>query len=626
MSRVDLTLLRKLLVGPGGEGEAGEYLWPFMGPAAKGRPTLATGKAALQLVLQKLLIDGRWGDAGVLLWGQEVFNPQPWSVAQIIAQWKRSKKNLILGAGSMGKTFSVAALTYLDWRVDPCWTAVKIISQTKQHAKTNMFATLRRLHQDAAIPLPTVPGESWIRVNGQDDRHGIMQVSIPKGESGLGVLKGFHPVPRNTPHVRLGRMSRVRAVIDEGEHVPVGVWTGADNMLLSIAPDSDDLRVTCVTNPVDVTSEFARRAEHEKGWGKTDPDVDVTWGSTSGYDVLRLDAKMTENVKTGRVVFPGFQTASGYSALVQANGGADTVGVWTLGRGMYPRTGATSGVFPPGLVDRANGGYVWIGMPTPVAGFDTALEGNDDAVLTVGVCGFASHWKTPDGTETAFGEPRQVLLAQQQITFPKGAPMAMASEVKRTCTALRVEPHAFAMDSTGIGERVEMHLRHEWGDVLGLMYSLPASDRKVIAEDPLPASERYSTVATELFFAASAWAEHNLLKIDPGCMSARLQAELAARRYRIVAKGRVALRKKEEDQVRGKSPDFADSLTLLVEAARRVLAGNMTTGATLPGRQPTPERTARDRAAERLERISWVTDEDQNHAAGVDMSGMWEGD
>ena len=235
-------------------------------------------------------------------------------------------------------------------------------------------------------------------------------------------------------------------------------------------------------------------------------------------------------------------------------------------------------------------------MPRQIGGFDPALQGPDSAVLTVGRAGMASHWIDSTGGQHEFegGGHRRAVLVEQQIEIQKGDSVAVARALVQVCRPLGIDPECLALDATGTGEGVSSQLRHIWGEVVPVIYSSSATDRKVLTEDRHVASDRYADRATELWFAARSWAEHDLLKVHPGALSQRLQAEIAARRFVVVGQGKVKLRKKEEDQVRGKSPDAADSFTLIVEAARSTLDGPVATMRDLPGRQPTPERTARD--------------------------------
>ena len=92
--------------------------------------------------------------AATLLWGEETFTHEPRSVRMV---WDAIKNNAlvnILGAASMGKTYSASAWFLLDWLLDPEWTLVRVMSTKEEHVKKNLFGDMQRLYQNAVIPLP----------------------------------------------------------------------------------------------------------------------------------------------------------------------------------------------------------------------------------------------------------------------------------------------------------------------------------------------------------------------------------------------------------------------------------------------------------------------------------------
>ena len=222
--------------------------------------TVDQARAWLWFVIKKLLESERYTSAGLLLWGPALFSSEPRAVRQLF-QTVRSVQNLIvLGAAAMGKSYSLIAYSLLDWIRDPEHTEIKVISTTGGHAKSQAFSTLQRLYKAAIVPLPGLAMDGFIGLNPKDRHSAITLVAIPQGEDGRGVLQGFHPVPRDTPHPVFGSMSRVRAFLDESEEIPSGCWEGVSNLLAS-AWGAEAVKVYCATNPRDVTSKLAQLAE-----------------------------------------------------------------------------------------------------------------------------------------------------------------------------------------------------------------------------------------------------------------------------------------------------------------------------------------------------------------------------
>jgi hypothetical protein len=88
-------------------------------------------------------------------------------------------------------------------------------------------------------------------------------------------------------------------------------------------------------------------------------------------------------------------------------------------------------------------------------------------------------------------------------------------------------------------------------------------------EDSKICKESYDRMATELWFAMRMWFEFGYLLIHPSVDMAKLSAQLANRRFRSIS-GKSKTESKKDFESRGfTSPNDADSLSLLVHAARK---------------------------------------------------------
>jgi hypothetical protein len=184
-----------------------------------------------------------------------------------------------------------------------------------------------------------------------DDKNGIHLVAVPKGDSGTGTLRGFHPAPRaGKAHPKWGQMSRTHVILDEAEEVPAGVWEGLQNILSAADTEGSKGRIKIfgASNPKDRTSEFGKRCEPDRGWLSVDCEDDFEWVSRDGWHVLRLDAARCENVIEQRIVFPGFQTYEGYMAY-EARG--RTAEYFTMARGFFPQEGVSMAIITPAMMD-----------------------------------------------------------------------------------------------------------------------------------------------------------------------------------------------------------------------------------------------------------------------------------
>ncbi len=564
----------------------------------------------------KALLDGeKYAAAAIVLWGFKIFNPLPYAVRMVWEGIKAAAKVLLQGSGSVGKSYSCIVWLLLDWLRDPEFTNVKIISTTAGHAKSNTFATMQMLVRNAVIPLPGVALNDYIGLDPKERYSGISIVAIPDGDNGGGVLQGFHPIPRPAPHPTLGDTSRLRALLDECEEIPIGVWQGVDNMLTAI-DGTDRIKIIGAYNPKDQSTKTAQNAAPEGGWERFDVDTGVdgkdVWESKNGWHVVRIDAAKTENVKQRKMVFPGFQTYEGYRALADKNGG-NSAEYYTFGRGAYPPISAVRIIVQSQFLQGCRGEFIFLGATTKCASVDTAVDGRDVAAMSVGRFGLATAFRTKSGQLNRFPEPRMALQCDQQFPLKKGSTKIVGDDIKAQAIALGIAPEWVMIDATGNGSAVLSYLQAVWSDqVQGLDFGAAATEMKILDQDKFAANELYDGVVTEVWFTMARWMEYGYFAIAPVVRSDPLEEELLGRRYNNVGKKTINGESKEMIRVEKKdaykvrlshSPDYADSMTLLVHLARVMghLMGSMT------GRKPQERRRERTQHGV-VDRVQWLND------------------
>lgn len=532
----------------------------------------------------RLLNAELYGSAALVLWGPRVFNARPSAVRKIIKSIRSHAKLLIQGCGSVGKSYTAVVWLFLDWLRDPEFTNIKIISTTSGHAKSNTFSNLIKLHETACVKLPGMVTSDYVGLDSKKRHSGISVIAIPTGDDGKGRLQGFHPMPRAVVHPTLGPSSRVRALLDECEEIPLGVWEGIANMLVSME-GADTIKVIGAYNPKDQTSMTAKNAEpKDGGWEAFDIETGVRgkdeWESKNTWHVLRIDGKKTENVKLRKLLYPGFMTHTGFRELEVKDGG-NSVNYYTFGRGAYPPEGAIGVLIGGKLINDARGEYVFVGAPIRAAGVDTALDGRDNCVLTVGRTGYASGFQPKSGKLVRYREPRMVLQVDQQFTLPKGDTKKMGDAIMTNCIKLGVSPEYCCIDATGNGSGVYSYLRAIWSeDVQGVDFNKAATEIKITEQDQCTPEELYEGVVSEVWFALAKWLEFGLCALSPGLRSDPLDGEVTRRRYVFGKLKKLRVEKKDDYKKRtegNKSPDFADSLTILLHGVRMrdVIIGSM---------------------------------------------------
>ena len=549
---------------------------------------------------------GCYASAAIVLWGDAVFNPRPGEVHRIWRAIQDNQKTMILGCGSVGKSYNVIAFLFLDWLADPNFTNIKILSTTKGHALANIFSTLARLKEQACITIPGPLSGGYMGLDPTDRMSGIGVVAIPPGDDGKARLKGFHPQPRPVPHPVFGRSARVRAFMDECEDIPNGVWEGIDNMLLSMDGD-DSIKVIGAYNPKDITSKVAQCASPPNGWESFDIETGVegkdTWTSRAGWRSVRLDGAKSANVVKRKLIFPGFVTYEGYRNLSE-KGGGNTPEYFSQARGAYPPDSANSAIITQSILARCRGEFVFVGVPVPVGGVDTAVDGRDDCIFTRGKCGMATAFKPLDKPMIVFPRPRLVVQADQQFECRKGDVKTVGDDIIKNARLLSISPEYLGEDATGNGAAVHAYIGAMFGKTVGVDFNENATDTKILDEDLRVASELYDGLVTEVWFSLRYWMEFGYFAISASMDMENLTPQILGRRY-VLGTGKLLRVEKKDDYKKrlGRSPDHADSLTVFGHVARireRVM-GSMSTA-------PKPKERAVPIKHGAVDEVTWISD------------------
>lgn len=551
--------------------------------SAKDSEKKAQSEPILLSYLHNLLESDSFMEAAQILWSPTQFDPRPQSTKDVWKLFEEADTGLIMGGAKLSKSFSMGVRLFLEWVRDPEYTSIRVLGPSENHLEENLFSHLVSLHQNATLTMPGTVGDLFIGLTRRDQMSSIRGVVIPKGNTKkAGRLQGGHRRPRPKPHPVFGPLSRLFIFLDEIENIPQGVWQDVDNVLSEIEKGGQGFKVFGAYNPTNPTDEVGKRAEPTFGWQDLDEDKHYRWKSTRGWEVLRLDGEKCENVIQGKVIFPGLQTRDGLERIAQNAGGRNAAGYRTMGRGLYPSVGIEATVVPPGMLNKFRGEYIWYQEPQPVGATDLALEGGSSAIHTLGEWGLASGIKYPPSIEFPLGRtvmfkdpkgqvvPRWGLMAKQQFVLPKGDTVAMKDSVLGMNRKSGTKPEFYACDRTGHGAGVADLLKHEWSSTIhDINYTSGASETKIMLEDSKTCVEEYERVFTELWFALRLWGEFGYFLIHPSVDMTKLTQQLTNRHFKTRG-GRKCVESKADYKSRGfESPDEADSMTLLVHAARK---------------------------------------------------------
>lgn len=543
--------------------------------------TKAKAYEILLLLLHWCLNNGGREEAAQMLWGETQFNPRPESTRRVWEALDTQNFILLMGAGSMSKSFSAAVWLFLEWLRDPLYTMVKVLGPSEQHLEDNLFTHLVTLHRGSTIPLPGQIGKLFIGLDPRSRKSSISGVVIPLGKKAAGRLQGVKRIPRKAPHPIFGPLSRMYVFLDEIANIPVGIHRDLSNIMSNTS--GDGLKVIGAFNPTDQNDHVGVLCEPPFGWPSFDPDKHYGWTSTRGWFVVRLDAAQCENVKEGRVIFPGLQTREGFDRIIQNSGGTNSPGYWAMARGCFPPMGTVMSIIPQGMLNDFKAEFIWYENPRPCGGVDLALEGGDAAKFASGKWGLATGVKYPPSLAHPTGRtvmfknakgrayPRYALQLENIFLLPKGDTVKMKDEVVSLAQKLGISPEWLAVDRTGSGQGVFDLLRYEWGiGVTGVNFYEGASDYKILVEDSDTAKALYDRIASELWFAMRKFTEFHYLKALPSLDTAELYPQLTGRLFRASGKtAKVEGKPDYKSRHQGKSPDDADALSLLIHAVRK---------------------------------------------------------
>lgn len=533
----------------------------------------------LLALVRKLLDRDRYDLAAQLLWPPSMFSPDPRSVKLIWNEMLTNPLVLLMGASSMGKSYTPGVLMMLEWLRDPEWTSVRCVGPTEDHLRTNLFSHLVTLHGESAIPLPGVARDLFVGLDPKRREGCIMGVVIPQGMArARGRLQGSKRKPRPFKHPQFGYLSRLFLLFDELENVPPAIYPDIENVVSNINEGTDGgFRMIASWNPKDRSMKPYEMAEPIRGWDKFDLEKDEVWDSKRGFRVVRLDAAKCENVVEGVTRFPGLQTKAGFDMATKVSGGVGSPGWYTFCRGAYPPGTQARTLMSPEQLNMRKATPIWDRSPVFAGGCDLALAGGAGAPLVRGQFGNATGVRFPDGSLQLFKSPggetvrRPVIYVDQLEYAASGDTLVVGPSVKSIAEANRIAPAWLELDRTGHGAGVHDLLRALWSpDIGGTNYSESATEKKVLEEDAGTARDLYTYVVSELWFAVQKLVVHGFLWFNPAgfkSMDVMFQ-QLSSRRYDPGKKDKVE--SKSDYKSRGfPSPDEADALTLMVHAVRR---------------------------------------------------------
>lgn len=579
--------------------------------------------------------------AALILWGPDVFTPEPRFSQLIFDAFFTKIKINAMGAASCGKTYCASAWCLLDWILDPEWTRIEVASNSEDHVKKNLYADLVRLHSNAALELPGAVDTMSISLDKKTGQ-GIFLLIIPGGPKPRGKAKGAKCKPR-PEHPLFGKWSRVRFIFDEAQEISPNIFDEIPNIFASIGQvdsltgdgtsieDTEHIKVFMAANPKDEWSRYGKNCKPKGGWEGHDDNLE-TWTGETGWHVIRLNAMKSENVIAKKEVFPRLISWNGVKKIIEEAGDDQSPIVYTQVYAKFPPQGTQAVIVKPEWLRRAEKDWIFNGPTRALLGHDPAFTG-DLPALASGRVGTAIGYRKYDGTVVDLSSPREVIQVDGTGIMARGDTQDLVDGLLGRAKELRVEPEGVGIDRTGSGQGVYDIARRQWKEkvgplkdsrdelagILGVHYAEKATDSRIAEEDTRTCQETYYNLASELWYAFAKLLEFDCLALGKG-VELQAFAELGSRRggLRVGAGKKLCVEGKDTYKSRTglASPDRADAITLLAHA------GRMTTGGLIPKAKDTktddqpPPRDIEDRE------IEWEAAEFRDYEGHVTVEGM----
>lgn len=511
-----------------------------------------------------------------ILWGKNSKKPfmwNPWADAMLINAC-REKYLSLSGCASSGKTTFGALWGIVNWLSWPGKTLVLLTSTSLEEARRRVWGDVEgffnagnesmdaiakemKLKGKLRLPGRLLGSTGKIRTEdpGQkfDDKCGIQLISgdRAKEKENIGKLIGL-------------KNQRVILIADELPELSPSLVEAAKSNLMT----NPFFQMIGLGNFASVYDPFGEFSEPEGGWSSVSPDCDE-WRTRDGL-CLRFDGLKSPNVMLGTQRYPGMY---GPEHLEQHRKtfGENTSQFWRMCRS-YPCPEADADrIYSEAdlLKGDVKGTVKWLTAPIKCISLDPAFAtGGDRACAKLGLVGTAV-----SGIQT-LQVHRHIEIREDVRKKDESRSTQIAKQFRDICIAENIDPRNVAIDASGGGLPFAALLTEVWTDkFLSVFFGGAASGRPASVKDRRPAKDAFANRVAEIWYAGVDFVQGGQIK----GLNSQTCVELSERRKVKDKKGAMGLKIHIESKsdmklrTKGKSPDEADSLLILLELARERL-------------------------------------------------------
>lgn len=538
-------------------------------------------------------------NAAQILWGPK--NPKaqfvwhPWAVDMTMAACSTNELGLC-GPSSCGKSEWSAIWVILNYLVDPAHTLYYVTSTTIPRAKDKIWGTIEKYwsalpdHVASVGKLVGNPTPSiWTEINGkriaQAGIH-LVAVSPSQGREAINKLQGAKArAAVNANDILTPGHSRCGLMADELSDLAHGILSAISNLKSNMW-----WHAVGAANPRHKLDPFSIFVEPEDGYESITVDSS-RWKTRRGGICLHFDDMKNPNY----LQYMEYVRDSEFGKNVREDGshkpytrkwpikGGDKIAeevrngdmtspeFWRNFRGFWSPVGSEATIYTDEDI-KASGGdrrfTNWL-LTRPkirACGVDSAFSsGGDSTIAVVGDLGYCAERRTMVVDIIAVEE-----LTINAADKTKTPTRQVGEKIRDIISKYQVPIPDLGFDSTNIPAADSLAEVLGSNDFFRINFSGAATSTPVSELDPTPASDKYGSRVTELWFFGKELLRHRQLY----GITDELALELIVRKYdtgRAGTVSRLTAESKKEMKKRtgGRSPDKADAMCILLDVFRQ---------------------------------------------------------
>lgn len=496
-----------------------------------------------------------------LLWNKgkkEAVQWNPW-LEKLLEEGCENLYLAVAGCSSSSKSFGGAVFGIVSWLSDPLNTLVAITSTSIAGGRKRIWKSVISLWN--ALP------EEKKKLGKIKPSLNMIHYIPPDGsiapETSAICLIAAEPKQEASAQAKFVGLKNELVILcaDELCELSPAVLAAADNL-----DSNPEFRMWALSNPKSPDDPFGLMMEPEDGWTSVDEGC-FEWKTKLGK-CIRFDCLQSPNYLEREIIYPYMLT---YEKIESARRrlGENSARFFRFFRGFVPLQGVEDVLysetdFRAYLKDEITWGKT---APVKVAGCDPSFSsGGDQTVVVTGLYGMDA-----DGIHCLQLEK---LFVVKENAADKENPRTeqICIEIKKILDTEGVPYKNFAIDNTGGGRSFCDRLSQLTSkEIMRIEFGGKASERRVTANDPTPASKKFVDRVGELWGVGVEFLRGGQLagfRKDPEIIT-----EMKSRHYLTVKGGdgeRVKVESKKDMKKRsGRSPDKADAVMVLIEACRQ---------------------------------------------------------